>query len=195
MLTSRTHFNSGPGQYFDLGCLQVGKIYEVKAKIKLYDQNGFPFQCSGNVWNDPLSCPLFTIVLTLPTGEIRIINEWNDIHEVPWYADHFNEFHALFQADLELVGAVSAHWYFRGVQAGINVAFDDVSIMLYEHQINSGGTVAPNVGCQGKFSSDFLAYFFSQRKSNHPNDVTSDQRIDVQWLCFGESAQCFPASS
>jgi len=57
----RSHFNSDPGQAFDVTCLQLGAIYEVKEKIKLYDENGFPFRCKGNFVNDEYSWPLFTI--------------------------------------------------------------------------------------------------------------------------------------
>lgn len=150
MHSGRLHYNSGPGQSLDLSCLQLGRIYEVKAKIKLFDHNGFPFRCFRNAWADPYTCPMFTIALTLSTGETRLVNEWNDIHEVPWYADHFNEFHALFQADEDMVNAVDAYWYFRGPRSDINIALDDVSIMLYDYQLSNAVSIERPPGCGGK---------------------------------------------
>ena len=114
----------------ELPCLELGKIYEVKAKIKLYDQNGFPLRCIGNIWRDDLSCPIFTIYAKLPSGDWKYISKWNDMQQ-GWYADYFNEFHALFQVDTDLLGATEAYWYFRGPRADISIAVDDVSIRLY----------------------------------------------------------------
>ena len=155
---NRATFNSGPGQLLDLPCLQQGKLYEVKAKIKLMDHNGFPFKCLGNYINDDFSCPLFTIVVKQPTGDTKYVSKWNDIREVPWYADHFNEFHAIFQVDLDILGGVDAYWYFRGPRADITIALDDVSIKLYEHQpADSDVIVVKPPGCQGKLNFCNLA--------------------------------------
>ena len=147
----RSTFNSGPGQVLDLPCLELGKIYEVKAKIKLYDQNGFPFRCSGNFLRDDLSCPLFTIYAKQPTGEYSFMSKWNDMKEGTWYSDYFNEFHAYFQVDMDLMGATEAFWYFRGPRADISIALDDVSIKLFEHQEDANAnTIVKPTGCQGK---------------------------------------------
>ena len=155
---NRATFNSGPGQVLDLPCLKPGKLYEVKAKIKLMDHNGFPFKCRGNYVNDDFTCPLFTIGVKQPTGVFKFVSKWNDIREVPWYADHFNEFHAIFQVDPVIHEGVNAHWYFRGPRADITIALDDVSIKLYEHQpLDSDDPVVKPPGCQSKLKSFQLA--------------------------------------
>lgn len=146
-IVDRNSFNTGMGQDLDIKCLEVGMIYEVKAKIKLLDENGFPFACTGGTINEPGSCPLFSIVAVLATGEHRYITKWNDLRQ-PWYRDYYNEFHAIFVADEVLVHAVKTYWFFRGPRHGVTMLYDDISIMLYEHQANTGnGAVQKPADC------------------------------------------------
>ena len=64
MHLERPHYNSGPGQEnIDLSCFELNERYELKAKIKLVDGNGFPYQCDKSPeskCDDP--CPMFTFV-------------------------------------------------------------------------------------------------------------------------------------
>jgi len=143
----RSAFSSGPGQILDLPCLQLNALYEVKAKIKLFDVNGFPFRCAGNFQGDDLSCPIFTIVVKQPTGDWKFFNSWNDMG-IPWYADHFNEFHAIFQVDFDIIGGTEAYWYFRDPRADISIAFADVSIKLFHPALGPLNIVAQPLGCQ-----------------------------------------------
>ena len=79
------------------------------------------------------------------------MSKWNDMKEGTWYSDYFNEFHAYFQVDMDLMGATEAFWYFRGPRADISIALDDVSIKLFEHQEDANAnTIVKPTGCQGK---------------------------------------------
>ena len=75
----RINANSGPGQYFDKNCFVAGMVFEIIAKIKLIDVNGFSYACTGNKLTDLKCCPVLTIVIVLPTGEHRYLDKWNDI--------------------------------------------------------------------------------------------------------------------
>ena len=127
--------SSGPGQSFDPSCLELNKIYEVRAKIRLLDENGFPFQCTTLSMYKDGTCPAFTLIADTPTGYDKVITGRNDMKQV-WRANEYNEFHFFFSVNEDIKNAVEPYWYFRGPKVGVTMLLDDVSIMKYENQLD-----------------------------------------------------------
>ena len=72
--TGRTQYQEGPGHILDIGGLVAGAKYEFKGRFKFFDskKNDEPVTCDKvAAWSDPKSCPLFSIVLQLPTGRYQ----------------------------------------------------------------------------------------------------------------------------
>ena len=132
MHVDRPNSNSGPGQdNIDLSCFQVGQSYELKAKIKLVDENGFPYQCEYNSTNTECdkSCPEFTFVYTNGHGQ-HFLPISNSITN-SWIAEEFNEYYAIFEVPPELLSSANAGFYFRGPRAGVGILLDDVILTAY----------------------------------------------------------------
>jgi len=132
----RPYYNSGPGQSnLDLSCFTLNKKYEIKAKIRLVDQNGFYYPCDPQFPpHMEFSCPMLTFLWLSPEGNEIVMEVKNDLTKT-WEPGEFNEFHAVFTATEEFINANEIIWWINGPDAGINIVFDDVSIMLY------GGTM------------------------------------------------------
>ena len=150
----RPDSNSGPGQEnIDLDCFELGKKYELKAKIKLVDENGFPFACDKTT--DALSecdthCPLFNFV-HLSDGEEQILPLPNDI-VTPWRAEEFNEYHSIFEVSETFLTSISAGFVMRGPRTGVSMIFDDISMTEYEGTLEST-TIAETDALDGPCAS------------------------------------------
>ena len=135
----RPDSNSGPGQdNIDLDCFEVEKKYELKAKIKLVDENGFPYAC--NKTTDASSecdthCPIFNFV-HLSNGGEQILPLPNDI-VTPWKAEEFNEYHSIFEVSETFLTSISAGFVLKGPRTGISIIFDDVSMTEYNGSLES----------------------------------------------------------
>ena len=129
----RPNKNSGPGQEnIDVSCFKLFKRYEIKAKIKLVDENGFPYACNKIPSSSACdtSCPLFKFV-HLSNSEEKSLPIPNSITD-PWIAEEFNEYHAIFEVTQTFLDSVAPGFFFKGPRAGVSIIFDDVSLTKYE---------------------------------------------------------------
>ena len=145
MHVDRPNSNSGPGQEnIDLSCFQLGQSYELKAKIKLVDENGFPYHCEYNSLNTECdnSCPEFVFTYMDDNTEqfLLIPNNITD----PWIAEEFNEYYAIFEVTQDFLNSPSAGFYFRGPRGGVGILLDDVVLTAYTG--NSSPTIDTNPG-------------------------------------------------
>lgn len=135
LLTERTEYGSAAGQRIDTECLPAEPVlYEVRAKIKLLDRNGFPLHCNKNALRfSPGGCPMFTLKVPRPDGTQGYVTKFNDMG-VPWVAGAFNEFHAFLTITPDVKASIDPYWFFQGPEGGVIVAMDDISIRPYEEQ-------------------------------------------------------------
>ena len=132
-MLNRGNVNSGPGQDISTDCLEAGKQYKITAKVQITDANDDVVVCDKYAeWLDPNFCPLFTIQAQTPNGDAKL-NLGND-NDVDWDAGIWNEYNVIFTIDSRLESALSARVFIRGPPAGINIYFDDVSIIEYVGQ-------------------------------------------------------------
>lgn len=130
-----------------MSCLEENTLYEVRAKFKLLDENGFPYRCL-KLGNDPLSCPIFNLWTVFADGTPFYKGYIND-NKFPCQADEFTEFHALFFLTPDMAHSANLKWHFRGPRAGVTMIIDDVSIQKYKHQIEpTNATFAYPEGCE-----------------------------------------------
>lgn len=129
MHLDRPNRNCGPGQKIvDKNFFQLYKKFQLKAKIKLINQHGFPYACNNNPTTSACdcACPELSFVYS-SNGVEQYLSIPNSI-TAPWIAEEFNEYHAIFEVNEAFVNADESSFFFKGPRAGVSIIFDDVSI-------------------------------------------------------------------
>jgi len=143
----RPNSNSGPGQEnINLDCFALAKRYELKAKIKLVDENGFPFACDKNASKHiecGTFCPLFNFV-HLSDGNDQHLPLPNNI-KTPWMPEEFNEYHSIFEVTQTFLDSVAAGFVMKGPRTGVNIIYDDISLTEYSGSLNTTSVAETDV--------------------------------------------------
>ena len=121
----------GPEQEISADCLELGKMYEIDARVKLVEGPQMrPYDCDKTVQgNDPRMCPIASLRLNV-MGLNLVENMVNDYAE-SWKPSFFNWYHAIFTVNPDIADSESAFFYIRGPKKGVSIIFDDVSVSEY----------------------------------------------------------------
>jgi len=124
----RTVDSDGPRQYLSLNCLVEGMAYDFKAKVKLLDEDGYPFVCdSARQLRTDDYCVDVVIDMDFPTSKsrLRFLNE----NPGSWTATEFNDFYFKFIPTEEMLSADKLSFRIAGPHPSVTILFDDVSLI------------------------------------------------------------------
>lgn len=150
--TGRTSANMGPMHPLNIDCYVIGVQIEVSAKIKLSyaggrrrrlednnnDTETVDYVCDPDDANGNNTCPLLTVETVYDDGasEHTILQYAPNDVTVPWEADQFYDFHAVFSVTEPMTLAVSSDFYFERPPPGVDMTVDDVEV----RELSSPGT-------------------------------------------------------
>ena len=114
-------------------CLTEGVRLEVNAWIKLYE-NGTPFTCDKTArYGQPKACPVISIKFMVPSAPkgfswLHIAND----DPFGWKPNEFNQHRGNFVITSEMTTSTEAYLYVYGVNGGIDMLVDKVTLRPYE---------------------------------------------------------------
>jgi len=131
----------GLGQNLDTRCMELGKKYEIKAKVRMVSNNGgadptCSYQKTG-AGDD--NCPRANIkssIAGVPTYIDLAVGKMN----VPWVAGDWNFLYGSFTVTPIMNAADHVALYFDGPDRGIDIEIDDVEIYSHESICNDLAT-------------------------------------------------------
>ena len=127
---ARSHATNGPGQEVEIGCLEKGRKYKVKASYYLEDGKGDPFECDpGAGWNTPYNCPMLSLHVVQPWGEVKF-NFFNHIKDPR--TPQWNEFETEFTIQRGSLLPDRAYVFLRGPAKDIIFYLNNMTTTMIE---------------------------------------------------------------
>merc|ERR1712071_404174 len=142
---NRNAWWASPQLEIDSSCFKLGQLLEFSAKIKLESEDGSSTECNpGQIWGKhgvmDGACPIMTLEMTLPGGEVT----YADVaYLVGPYKTEWNSMYGTFVVSEDFLNAekINLKWYKYIKKYGFTV--DDV---LIEEVVNGCGDLIKNGG-------------------------------------------------